>query len=129
MVDLNKITIKVHFELTLQYSLVHLQHYENPLRQGKEYEGHQHFLKDRMSANNDSDQSGHLQRLIRVIALRSMGSQTTKLSLDVRQRFCIEYVNAQADLSLCLMNKQAKNLVGIAVSGSYNVYKIDLPSF
>ena len=41
-----------------------------------------------------------MSRLIRVIALRFLGSQTSKHYLDGRQRFYLERVEAQADLSL-----------------------------
>ena len=37
---------------------------------------------------------------VRIIALHTLGSQTSKLSLNERQRFCLEYVDAQGDQSL-----------------------------
>ena len=56
--------------------------------------------------SNDSDQPAQMCRLIGVIALRSIGCQIPKFSFDDRQRFCLECVNAQADLSLRLAHKQ-----------------------
>ena len=44
----------------------------------------QHFRQDRISAKQESDQTAKIRRLIIVIAMRYIGSQIFKLSLDGR---------------------------------------------
>ena len=60
--------------------------------------GTQHFLQD--PPDNNSDQPAQAHSLVIVFASRSMRSQTSKLSLDGRQRFCSESMNAWTDPSL-----------------------------
>ena len=50
--------------------------------------------------SEDSDQPGHWQSLIRVFAVRSMGSWGPKLSSCGQRRFWSDWVDAEADLSL-----------------------------
>ena len=45
-----------------------------------------------------TDQIAQRRRLIRVITFRSVERQTSKHSLDRRQRFYLEYVNVQVDM-------------------------------
>ena len=68
--------------------------------------GHNISYKITCPPSNDSDQPAQMRRLIRVIALRFLSSQTSYLPLDGRQRFCLERVDVQADLSLCCAHKQ-----------------------
>ena len=50
--------------------------------------------------SKDSDQSGHLPSLIRVFAVRSVGSSAPKLSSCGQLRLWSDWADAQADLSL-----------------------------
>ena len=50
--------------------------------------------------SEDSDQPGHLPSLIRVFAVRSMGSYGSKLSSCRQRRLWSDWADAQADLSL-----------------------------
>ena len=56
--------------------------------------GHSISCKIACPPSSDSDQSAQMYRLIIVIASRSMCSQTFKLFLDERHRFCLESVDA-----------------------------------
>ena len=49
----------------------------------------------------DSDQPGHLPSLIRVFAVRSLGSQGPNTSSCGQQRLWSDWADAKADLSLC----------------------------
>ena len=53
--------------------------------------------------SNDSGKPAQMRRLPRVIAWRSIGRQTSKLSWKWRQRFCLECVDMQADLQKCFV--------------------------
>ena len=59
------------------------------------------------SPSNDSDQPVQIRRLIRVITLRSMRSQTSKHSIDGRQVVCLECMDAQADPSIRSADNQS----------------------
>ena len=50
--------------------------------------------------SEDSDQPGHPPSLIRVFAVRSLGSWGPKLSSCGQRRLCSDWADAQADLSL-----------------------------
>ena len=50
--------------------------------------------------SEDSDQPGHPPRLIRVIAVRSLGSKGLKLSSCGQRRLRSDWADSQTDLSL-----------------------------
>ena len=50
-------------------------------------------------------------RVIRAIASCSVCSQTSTISLDRRQGFCLDVMNVQADLDLCWTHKLVGNAV------------------
>ena len=56
--------------------------------------------QSKCAPSEDSDQPGHLPRLIRIIAVRSMGSYGPKLSSCGQWRLWSDWADAQADLSL-----------------------------
>ena len=52
-----------------------------------------------------------------------MGSETAKLSLEVRQRFCLECMDEQADLNLCCVHKQSRYILAhISIEGNTATY-------
>ena len=55
--------------------------------------------------SKDSDQPGHPPSLIRVFAVGSVGSQVPKVSSCGQGRLLSDWVDAQADLSLCLAHR------------------------
>ena len=63
----------------------------------------QHDKTNKMTCvpTEDSDQSRHQPSLIRVFAVRSVGSWGPKVSSCRQQRLWSDWVDAQADLSLC----------------------------
>ena len=56
--------------------------------------------------SEDSDQPGHPPSLIRVFAVRSMGSKGPKLSSCGQRRLWSDWADAQADLSPCWAHMQ-----------------------
>ena len=51
--------------------------------------------------SEDSDQPGHLPSLIRVFAVRMTKAWTLSYPVSAQRRFCSDWTDAQADLSLC----------------------------
>ena len=62
--------------------------------------------------SNDSDQPAHLRKLIRVIALRSMDSQTFKLTLDADRSFVL---NVWKRRLIWVFADRTRSLIGNAV--------------
>ena len=61
---------------------------------------HDNTNKMTCAPSEDSDQPGHLPSLIRVFAVRSMGSEGPKVSSGGQGRLWSDWADAQADLSL-----------------------------
>ena len=75
--------------------------------------GHSIFYETTCQVSNDSDQLAQMRRLISHCF--ALISQTSKLSLDERQRFCLECVYAQADLSLRWAHMQSSRKRRVSV--------------
>ena len=68
--------------------------------------------------SEDSDQPGHPPSLVRVFAVRSIGSQGPKVSSCGQRRFWSDWADAQADLSLRWMHRSC-TLQVLSCSGSF----------
>ena len=108
--------------ITLSWSLLCLRpEYEPP-----------HVKINKMTAHSkDKDQPGHPPSLIRVFAVRSIGSEGPKLSSVGQWRLWSDWVDAQADLSLslgaqsfCWFCHEAAHIItyGIDVKSSNSVF-------
>ena len=85
-----------------------------------------HYTKQKCLPSEDSDQAGHPPSLIRVFAVRLMGSSGPKLSLCGQRRLWSDWADAQADLSLLWVHS---HFVGFVMTWLIQVFWLNVVFF